>query len=171
MRLRSSLGCLAASASSASCILYESATPRAFHRFVEERPKGEERERERVLLDERVELDLRVALALCRDVRVVLGVVGVVDIAMNTVSVVVAARMTCTSSCEHETGAQSLTVRASTPLSAPLFERMPPSPACLRAASALPNPDGHFFCPSAVSHPPRCHRARSARARAPNTSF
>ena len=56
---------------------------------------------------------------------------------MNSVLVVVCARMTSTSSCEHETGAQSLTVRACTPLSAPLFERMPPSPACLRPASAL----------------------------------
>ena len=57
---------------------------------------------------------------------------------MNTVSVVVAARMTSTSSCKHEKGAQSLKVRACTRTMSPRLDLMPCLPACHHGHPWLP---------------------------------
>ena len=60
---------------------------------------------------------------------------------MNTMSVVVAAPTTSTSSCKDEKSAQSLKVRACTRTLSARLERVAYSPARLRASSGLPHND------------------------------
>ena len=76
---------------------------------------------------------------------------------MNTVSVVVAARMTSTSSCEHAKGAQSLKVRACTRTMSTRLDLTP----CL--------PAGHRGCPWLPGYPALRAKKSGPHARTPGS--